>query len=84
MAKLGVEKTAVQAPLVGYSEAAGWTHLPRAEAERLRRGTDKPFLHEVLVRQLQPLNPGVVDLARAGRRLPALGSMTHYLRTQSL
>jgi len=62
---LGTERTAVQNPLLRYAQEVGWTYLPRAEAERLRRGTDKPFLHEVLVRQLQCLNPGIVDLARA-------------------
>mgnify|MGYP001330018914 CR=1 FL=1 len=62
---LGSERAAVQNPLIHYAEQAGWTYLSRAEAERLRRGTDKPFLYETLVQQLQRLNPGVVDLLRA-------------------
>ena len=62
---IGAERTAVQNPMVWYAQEAGWTYLPRADAERMRRGTDKPFMHEVLVQQLQRLNPGVVDLARA-------------------
>ena len=59
---LGTEKTAVQNPLIDYAVAAGWTYLPPEDVLRLRRGDSGPVLHEILVRQLQRLNPGVVDL----------------------
>ncbi|MHB8576653.1 MAG: type I restriction endonuclease subunit R, partial [Dehalococcoidia bacterium] len=65
MPRLGTEKTAVQNPLVRYATEAGWTYLSRQEAERLRHGATGLFLHDVLLAQLQALNPGVVDAARA-------------------
>jgi type I restriction enzyme R subunit len=43
----------------------GWTYLPPHEATRLRRGETVPVLQEVLVRQLQALDPGVMDFRRA-------------------
>ena len=61
MTALGAERTAVQNPLVRYAEAAGWEYLPPEEVLRLRRGESGLVLHEVLVQQLQRLNPGVVD-----------------------
>jgi type I restriction enzyme R subunit len=73
MPKLGVERSAVQEPLLRYAAEAGWTRLPREEAERLRRGTGGLFLHEVLVAQLQKLNPGVVDLQRSEEIVRRLG-----------
>ena len=62
---LGSERHTVQEPLIRYAEEAGWTYLPPEEALRLRRGETGPVLHEVLVGQLQRLNPGIVDLNRA-------------------
>ncbi|MCD6128750.1 HsdR family type I site-specific deoxyribonuclease, partial [Candidatus Bipolaricaulota bacterium] len=38
---------------------------PPEEALRLRRGPESPVLHEVLIGQLQRLNPEIVDLGRA-------------------
>jgi type I restriction enzyme R subunit len=73
---LGSERQTVQNPLIGYACEAGWTYLPPAEALRLRRGEESPVLHEVLVAQLQTLNPGTVDhlaaeqVARDLLRLP--------------
>ncbi len=58
---LGSERGAVQNPLIRYAVEAGWEYLPRDEALRLRRGEEGVVLHEVLVKQLQRLNPGVVD-----------------------
>ncbi len=63
--KLGTEKTAVQNPLIKYAVEAGWTYLSPDEALRLRRGETGLILHDVLVDQLQRLNPGVVDAQRA-------------------
>ncbi len=62
---IGGERSAVQNPFLRYAQEAGWTYLPPEEATRLRRGETGLVLHEVLVRQLQALNPGVVDLQRA-------------------
>jgi type I restriction enzyme R subunit len=62
---LGNERKSVQNPFLRYAVEAGWTYLPPPEATRLRRGETGLVLHEVLVRQLQALNPGVVDLQRA-------------------
>lgn len=62
---LGSERKTVQNPFLRYAEEAGWAYLPPEEALRLRRGRESPVLHEVLIGQLQRLNPGVVDLRRA-------------------
>ncbi len=62
---LGSERGTVQNPLIRYAVEAGWEYLPPDEALRLRRGAESPVLHEVVIQQLQRLNPGVVDLARA-------------------
>ena len=61
MARLGTEQSIVQRPLIKYATEAGWTELPRDEALRLRRGEGGLVLHDVLIRQLQLLNPGVID-----------------------
>src|SRR5262245_23040067 len=63
---LGSEQAAVQNPFVRYAQQAGWVYLSPDDARRLLKGEDtSPVLDEVLVRQLQLLNPGVVDRARA-------------------
>jgi len=59
--RLGGERHTVQEPLIRYAQEAGWTYLPPQEALRLRGGEDSPILKMVLVKQLQRLNPGVVD-----------------------
>ncbi|MEM4406357.1 MAG: type I restriction endonuclease subunit R [Candidatus Methanomethylicaceae archaeon] len=65
MMALGAERPAVQSPLVRYATQVGWTYLPPEEALRLRRGDAGLVLHEVLVQQLQRLNPDVVDVQKA-------------------
>jgi type I restriction enzyme R subunit len=62
---LGAERPAVQDRLVHYAQDADWEYISREEAQRLRRGENGPVLHDVLIRQLQRLNPGVVDNLRA-------------------
>ena len=62
---LGGERGAVQLPLVRYATQAGWTYLPPEEALRLRRGEVGVVFHDVVVQQLQRLNPGVVDAQKA-------------------
>ncbi|WP_287930281.1 HsdR family type I site-specific deoxyribonuclease [Thermus sp.] len=60
---LSSERGGVQNPLIRYAREAGWEYIPPEEALRLRGGEAKPFLHPVLVEQLQRLNPGVVTNA---------------------
>ncbi|WP_245575110.1 type I restriction endonuclease subunit R [Meiothermus rufus] len=57
------ERHTVQNPFLRYAEEAGWTYLPPQEALRRRGGEASPLLHDVLVAQLQRLNPGVVTSA---------------------
>ena len=62
---LGSEKAAVQNPLIRYAVEVGWTYLsPEAALDR-RRGITSPVLDSVLIRELQRLNPGLVDSLRA-------------------
>ncbi|WP_169238854.1 type I restriction endonuclease subunit R [Candidatus Roseilinea sp. NK_OTU-006] len=60
---LASERHTVQNPLIRYAVEAGWEYLPPDEALRMRGGEEKPFLHPVLVEQIQRLNPGVVTEA---------------------
>jgi len=76
---LSSERAVVQRPLIRYATEAGWTYLPLDEALRLRRGEAGLVLHEVLVQQLQRLNPGVVDLARAEELIRRLGRVAPTL-----
>src|SRR5262245_61326802 len=63
---LGSEQGAVQNPFVKYAQEAGWVYLSPDDARALRRGEDtSPVLDDVLVDQLQKLNPGVVDRTKA-------------------
>ena len=62
---LSSEAAAVQYPMVRYATEIGWTYLSPEDAARLRRGETGPVLWEVLIEQLQRLNPDVVDLDRA-------------------
>jgi type I restriction enzyme R subunit len=63
---LGGEMAAVQNPFVRYARQAGWTYLSPDDARQFRRGDDtSPVLDEVLIDQLQRLNPGVVDRQKA-------------------
>ncbi|NPV06561.1 MAG: HsdR family type I site-specific deoxyribonuclease [Anaerolineae bacterium] len=62
---LGGEAVAVQSPILTYAQEAGWAYLRPDEAQGLRRGEGSGLLHGVLLDQLQRLNPGVVDHARA-------------------
>lgn len=62
---LSSEAAAVQYPMVRYAVDVGWTYLSPDDAVRLRRGETGTVLWEVLVEQLQKLNPETVDLDRA-------------------
>ncbi|EIV99907.1 type I restriction endonuclease subunit R [Thermoanaerobacter siderophilus] len=61
----GSERRTVQNPLIKYAIEAGWTYLSPDEALRLRRGDSGIVLHDILLQQLQRLNPGIVDHLRA-------------------
>ena len=65
MASLSSEAAVVQYPMVGYAVEMGWTYLSPDDAVRLRRGETEPVLWEVLVGQLQKLNPDTMDHGRA-------------------
>ncbi len=72
MSSLRSERYTVQMPLVRYAEEAGWTYLPPEDALRLRRGDASPLLWDIFIRQVQRLNPGIVDALQAeevGKRL---------------
>jgi type I restriction enzyme, R subunit len=59
---LGGERVAVQYPLIRYAQEAGWEYLPPEEALRLRGGKKSGLvLSDLLIEQLQKLNPGVVN-----------------------
>ena len=69
------ESSTVQEPLLRYAAEAGWTRLEAYEATAMRRGDGGLLLQQVFVEQVQRLNPGLVDLARAeelARRLAAV------------
>lgn len=61
---LSSEAAAVQYPMVRYATDVGWEYLSPEDAVRLRRGETGAVLWELLVEQLQKLNPGVIDLDR--------------------
>jgi len=64
---LSSERRVVQNPLIRYAEEAGWTYLSPEGAKNfsplLRHGPEQPLLQDVLIEQLQRLNPGVVTSA---------------------
>src|SRR5581483_9900320 len=55
----------VQGPFIKYATEVGWEYVDPEEALRLRRGETGAIFHDVLVEELQTLNPDVVDLGRA-------------------
>jgi type I restriction enzyme R subunit len=65
LTSLASEKKVVQESLVRYATEVGWAYISPDDAVRLRRGETGAVFHDVLVQQLQRLNPGIVDLARA-------------------
>ncbi|HZO82319.1 MAG TPA: HsdR family type I site-specific deoxyribonuclease [Candidatus Binataceae bacterium] len=69
---IGAEKSAVQNPLIRYAVEAGWKYISPDDAVRMRRGETGIVLHDVLIRQLQRLNPAFVDVTRAEQIVKAL------------
>jgi type I restriction enzyme, R subunit len=61
----GSESGAVQYPFIRYAEEAGWTVVSREEALLLRGDESGVAFTDVLVDQLQALNPDTVDRERA-------------------
>ena len=65
MTGLSSEAGAVQYPMVRYATEVGWEYLPPGECLMLRRGESGLVLWDIMITQLQRLNPGVVDNLRA-------------------
>jgi len=61
----GGEKESVQNPFLRYAVESGWQYLSPEQSLDRRRGITSPVLDSVLTQQLQRLNPGIVDAARA-------------------
>lgn len=71
------ERSAVQNPMLKYADEIGWRYIAPDEALSLRGGEKGLFLRDVLMAQLQELNPGVVNAERAAevvRKLSLLKS----------
>ena len=66
------ERSSVQKPLLRYAGQIGWDYVSPPEALRLRGGEGSLYFTGILASQLQKLNPGVVDSARAGEILRKL------------
>ncbi len=61
----GSERNAVQNPFVRYASERGWTYVTREVALELRGDDSGIVFSDILVDQLQTLNPGVVNRERA-------------------
>lgn len=61
----GSERGSAQYPFIRYAEEAGWTALTREQALQRRGDESGIVLTDVLVDQLQALNPGTVNRDRA-------------------
>ena len=66
------ERSSVQKPLLRYAGQIGWNYVSPPEALRLRGDESSLYFASILASQLQKLNPGVVDAARAGEILRKL------------
>jgi type I restriction enzyme R subunit len=61
----GSERGSIQDPFVRYASEVGWTYLTREQALELRGDEAGTVFTDVLVDQLQALNPNVVNRDRA-------------------
>ena len=61
MGKLGVERSAVQNPLVRYACEIGWDYINPEEAVRLRGGETGLIFKEVFMSQISKLNSDFID-----------------------
>ena len=62
---LGSERGSVQNPFIRYAHEAGWTPLTRDDALTMRGDESGVLFTDVLVEQLQRLNPETVNRDRA-------------------
>lgn len=62
---IGMEHGGVQKPAIRYAEEVDWTYLVPEDALQLRGSEEGLLYKEVFLQQVQRLNPGVVDHARA-------------------
>ncbi|MCL4516162.1 MAG: HsdR family type I site-specific deoxyribonuclease [Firmicutes bacterium] len=58
------ERYTVQNPMLRYAQEIGWEYVKPEKAMHLRGGDGGLYFTEVLEKQLQRLNPGVVDAER--------------------
>lgn len=63
--KLGTEMGSVQYPLINYAKEVGWTYLKPEEILLMRGGESGLLLQETFLKQVQRLNPAILDHARA-------------------
>ena len=61
----GSERGSVQNPFVRYTSEVGWTYLTREQSLLLRGDESGIVFRDVLMEQLQVLNPGIVNPDRA-------------------
>ena len=66
------ERSSVQNPMLRYADQIGWHYVSPKEALRLRGGEAGLYFSDILLAQLQKLNPGVVDPFRAAEILRKL------------
>ena len=59
-------------PCCSYAEQIGWQYVNPPEALRLRGDETGLYVSDILMSQLQKLNPGVVDPSRASEILRKL------------
>lgn len=65
MTRFGAEGNSVQFPLIRYATQVGWTYLKPESALQMRGGEPGLLLGETFLSQVQRLNPGILDRARA-------------------
>ena len=63
------ERSSVQNPMLKYAQQIGWQYVNPPEALRLRGDETGLYFSDILISQLQKLNPGVVDPSRASEIL---------------
>ncbi len=66
------ERSSVQNPMLKYAQQIGWQYINPPEALRLRGDETGLYFSDILISQLQKLNPCVVDPSRASEILRKL------------
>lgn len=66
------ERSSVQNPMLRYAEQIGWQYINPPEALSQRGDETGLYFSDILISQLQTLNPGVVDSSRASEVLRKL------------